>query len=566
MKKIVLGVVLVAIVLFGVALAVAGIIWLVNRPPDRTTVNDFDSRYFDGFGQGEEAVGTLRSKRIADVTAQLVEKGLLLDDSETSGKVSTRATTTQSKTAVPADLQGATSEADGTGSPKPDLIYVISLHGTIGHIPWANAKAFTPEALQGSLAAAKRANATIVVLDLNGPGGSIADMRAMVKVLLDAQLSGIRIIALPRDALSAWASVALACKEIVVTPTSRMGAAVAVAIDKTGVVESPEALDAVSQKLAAPWHALCRQIDDFTGRPRCIVNAMRIQANELWWSPTSGFSDKCESGDDWEQLDDESSVCCLTSAEMRRTGIAIGEICELSELVNLLHCAPATKLITSYPVPPEARDLHSVLHELRAEAVQFLKPGLAERWSICNGEWINELDWREFRERLDVGEVHFLTKDLPGVWSTEWKEVSIVFQYAEVWCDLWIKELSPVDKLNGFECLAEVSFLAAASRMIRRETGPSRNDIQSGVVRRRGDPVPYHRDSWLEQEGLKFYCAGVRSRGGDWSPWEAVPRPFIHLKIYKHNGVWDLAEDLLVAERRAIYRGCLAPVCDTIPR
>jgi len=229
-------------------------------------------------------------------------------------------------------------------SSSTELVYVIALHGNVGQIPGENDPSFTSAYLQTALEAAAKVKATVVVLDIEGPGGLVTEMQAMVKVLLDAQVSGTRIVALPRDAFSAWSIVSLACKEIVVTPTTRMGAAVTIKRQGNGFVEAPDGKDAVSQKFAAPFNALWRQVTDLTGRSPCIAEAMRTQANELWWSPSKGFADKKGAESDWQQLDDGVTVLCLTGAEMLKTKIAIGEVKSQDELPLLLHCAPGTQI------------------------------------------------------------------------------------------------------------------------------------------------------------------------------------------------------------------------------
>jgi|GEM_PF-2880616 len=225
---------------------------------------------------------------------------------------------------------------------NPGLVYVISLHGNVGKIRGEVGPSVTVEDLKSSLEKARKAQATVVVLDIEGPGGYVHVMQAMVKELLDAQTGGMRIVALPRDAFSAWSIVALSCKEILVTPTTRMGAAVSIRREGNGFVEAPEGKDAVSQKFAAPWKALWRQISELTKRPECIADAMQIQTNELWWSSTKGFAATRGAENDWEQLDNPVSVLCLTGSQMLRTKIADGEIRSLSELPNALHSPPGT--------------------------------------------------------------------------------------------------------------------------------------------------------------------------------------------------------------------------------
>jgi hypothetical protein len=247
--------------------------------------------------------------------------------------------------AMPCSAQFSSQSKGSSATKSPDLVYVINLHGTVGKIPGDNDTVYTADSLKASLDAAAKAKATVVVLDIEGPGGLVTQMRYMVKVLLDAQVKGMRIVALPRDAFSAWSIVSLACKEIVVTPTTRMGAAVTIKRRGDGFVESPEEKDAVSQKFAAPWNALCRQVTDLTKRSPAIADAMQMQQSELWWSPTKGFSATKGPENDWQQMDDEVTVLCLTGAEMLKTKLALGEVKSIDEIPALLHCTPSTQIL-----------------------------------------------------------------------------------------------------------------------------------------------------------------------------------------------------------------------------
>lgn len=190
--------------------------------------------------------------------------------------------------------------------------------------PPAGMRAYTALELQRAIDSAKKHGVAAVVLDIDGPGGLVTEMQAMVDVLFKAQREDeVRIVALPRDAFSAWAIVCLACKEIVATPTSRLGAAVSIQRTSNGFVEALEGQDAVSQKMLAPWKSRMRAVNAFTGRCDCIAEAMTDQDKQLWWSPKGGFSDQGRRGPDWKCLDDSVGVCCLNESELLETGIAI---------------------------------------------------------------------------------------------------------------------------------------------------------------------------------------------------------------------------------------------------
>jgi len=162
-------------------------------------------------------------------------------------------------------------------------------------------------------------------------------MQEIAEVLFKSQsLDQKRIVALPRDAFSAWSLICLACKEIVATPTTRMGAAVTVQRTLSGYVEAPEGKDAVAQKLAAPWKARMRSICRLTNRCECIPDAMCDQGKQLWWSPTKGLSAQRGPEPDWKCLDDQVGVCCLTGEELVETKVAIGMVRSIQELPGLV--------------------------------------------------------------------------------------------------------------------------------------------------------------------------------------------------------------------------------------
>lgn len=233
---------------------------------------------------------------------------------------------------------------------KSPVISVIQMHGTVGKIPGNRSgdPSFTADTLEAALKKAKAMNPCAIVLDIEGPGGLVSEMRKMVDVLYKAQaVDGMRVVALVRNAYSAWAVIALACKEIIVIPTSKIGAAVVIQSNgQGGFVEAPEEQGAVAQKFIAPWKALCRQVDDLTGRCQCIRDAMMIQDKELWGNLNSGFADAAGNGPGWKCLDNKVTVCCLTADEMLTYGLATERIQDpvkgLDELPIALKCPPGS--------------------------------------------------------------------------------------------------------------------------------------------------------------------------------------------------------------------------------
>ena len=440
----------------------------------------------------------------------------------------------------------------GGESASSDLVYVITLHGTVGIIPGESAKAFTAEGLKVSLDAAKRAKATVVVLDIDGPGGQVVEMQNMVKVLLEAQVGGMRIVALPRDAFSAWSILALSCKEILVTPTSRMGAAVSITSNGKGFIEAVEGKDAVSQKFAAPFQALWRQITDVTGRPPCIADAMRIQTAELWYSPTKGFAEKSGTETDWQQLDDGVHVLCLTGTEMLKTKMATGEVRNQSDLPKLLNCAAETRIKMNFPPLVTTQiDKNILPANLYEEVLQVMQVELEKTWAICEGNtaliefkkfnksdgdasvpWERMSDEQRLRLRQRIkaitrNEINSIEFNVPGIWTTNSRESELI-QITDIKCEFSLRQLSSADILNKVEWHGHVEFTAKTQRIWKKEDG------EDGIERAARE-IPQRQ----ERNGVP----DLTTRTG-WSPWKDLSyrekdcNVFFQCRLEKKNGEW----------------------------
>lgn len=453
----------------------------------------------------------------------------------------------------------------GDASASSDLVYVITLHGTVGIIPGESAKAFTAEGLKVSLDAAQRAKATVVVLDIDGPGGQILEMQNMVKVLLEAQVGGMRIVALPRDAFSAWSIVALSCKEILVTPTSRMGAAVSITSNGKGFIEAVEGKDAVSQKFAAPFQALWRQITDITGRPPCIADAMRIQTAELWYSPTKGFAEKSGTETDWQQLDDGVHVLCLTGTEMLKTKMAIGEVRNQSDLPKLLNCAAETQIKMNFPPLVTTQINKNILPaNLYEEVLQVMQVELEKTWAICDGNTAliefkkiitSDKKINSFRSVFEF--------NVPGIWTTKSRKSELI-QITDIKCELRSLKLSSADVLNKVEWNGSIEFTAMTQRIWNKQYDHEDEDEAERAIRivieKRGNVVP-----------------DLTTRKG-WSPWTDLSNPdkdcnlFFQCTLQKKNGEWYESYGNNFVGKGLIFQLCFeldspscAPDCESIP-
>ena len=226
---------------------------------------------------------------------------------------------------------GAPGEGGGEASPdlsrgKPDTshlpkVVIIPLHGTVGSAGEdAIRNTFDAQVLAECLKEAQELEARAVILDIESPGGLVWEMEAICETIL-AHNRSLRIVAYPREAYSAAAIIALCCKEMIVHPDARIGAAVIINASTAGV-------SAVDAKMASPHHAKQRQYMSKSGRPYDVVAAMTIMESKLWWNAERGFTTQEPKKDeiaDWTLVDGESTVLTMTADEAIRWKLAEGK-------------------------------------------------------------------------------------------------------------------------------------------------------------------------------------------------------------------------------------------------
>ena len=210
-------------------------------------------------------------------------------------------------------------------------VVIISLRGPFDFGNDWEGKAITalPVDLLLDIAIARKPAA--VVLDVDSPGGYVTVMQQVIQRILEAQShSKMRVIAWPNQAFSAAAVTCLACREIVVRPTTRMGAATKV----IGNDAAPTPKSAMDNKVASVDEALHRQISQWTGRDPWILDAMEHPERVLSFSPASGFSSDQLSGAGVLLLDGSAErPMTLTSMELLTSKVAKGSATTVPELL-----------------------------------------------------------------------------------------------------------------------------------------------------------------------------------------------------------------------------------------
>jgi len=157
-----------------------------------------------------------------------------------------------------------------TSSTKPDTkaarkhTYLrIPIRGVIG-------TDFTGETMKSYLEQAAKLRPTVVILEVDTSGGSVADAEKIVDLIIDSK--DLRIVALVRKALSAGAAITLACREVYVTKTATIGAATSYLAGRGG---RPVVLPAdIAEKFQSAWRAVCRKAAQHGGHPSILAEAM----------------------------------------------------------------------------------------------------------------------------------------------------------------------------------------------------------------------------------------------------------------------------------------------------
>lgn len=218
-------------------------------------------------------------------------------------------------------------------------VVILSLRGKFDFVG-IDGGSISPDAIDIMLQLAKERKPVAIVLDIDSGGGLVTVMHKLMKDLLAMQQDEhIRVIAWPREAYSAAAVSTLTCKEVVVRPTTRLGAATKV----VGNDEAPVDNSAMGQKRAAVEAALMRQVSEVTGVDRKVFDAMMIPRKQLWYRDGSGFTDKAptgrpvgtkSAGDGWLELDGSAERPAAFSAEeLLRTHLAKARATTESELL-----------------------------------------------------------------------------------------------------------------------------------------------------------------------------------------------------------------------------------------
>ncbi len=238
------------------------------------------------------------------------EKGAILSDS-----------TATTQPARPWRVPSEPSAPPLVAAPAGASYYVIPLRGEVGATVMAGA-------LRKSLADAAARRPTVVILDIDSPGGQVAEAKEIMAVIHDYN-KRLRIVALANQDLSAAAILSLSCRQIFVKATGTIGAAVAY---NPSNLTLPAKLE---EKMQSAWRAVARNSAAEGGHETLLAEAMIDNTLELHLETDNGKPVVKEGVGD-RMLCRAGKVLTLSSYEAVECGLAAGQADDYAELGKAL--------------------------------------------------------------------------------------------------------------------------------------------------------------------------------------------------------------------------------------
>ncbi|HEV8379416.1 MAG TPA: ATP-dependent Clp protease proteolytic subunit, partial [Tepidisphaeraceae bacterium] len=290
-----------------------------------------DGRKFEGtlVRQDESAV-------VFDVSRGGAETRITLDPREvlkvTKGPVVQPAAPGATLTAKPATKPAAVSAvaaADAPPTPPPiekysgPTYYMIPLRGEVG-------ATFTAGVLEQALADASQRSPTVVVLEIDSPGGSIAEVSRMLEVI-NQYKKKMRIVVFARRAISAAAITALAADDIYMRRTAIIGAATAYKLNEAnGMPEN------ISEKMESVWRATARSSAEIGKHPTAIADAMIDRNVQLYKAKEDGKTVISTNDSKGTLLKGNGKLLTMTAQEAVDCTLAAGIADDVQELGTAL--------------------------------------------------------------------------------------------------------------------------------------------------------------------------------------------------------------------------------------
>jgi len=241
----------------------------------------------------------------------------------TKGKL--KSTTTpakpEAKTLKPGELPAAPAAPAVVKYDGPTY-YVIPLHGEVG-------KALAADVLAKSLADAQKRKATVVVLEVDSPGGTLSEADKLIDTIRRYD-DRLRIVVFVRKkAISAAAIMSLAVRNIYMNPSGIMGAATAYRVGPAGFPAE------IEEKMQSIWRATARSSAETGGHNPLLAEAMIDSKLELHVVEQSGKK-VIKEGHGSKMVIKKGRLLTMTATEAMACGLSAGTAEDYDQLGKLL--------------------------------------------------------------------------------------------------------------------------------------------------------------------------------------------------------------------------------------
>ena len=155
-----------------------------------------------------------------------------------------------------------------------DKVVAIEIKGAIVGPPFSE----MPEQIRKALDKADEDGATLVILEIDSPGGEVGVCDALSRRIFESKTPIISLVV--HRAVSGGAMLASAAREIVMTRSARIGDIQPMQVSITGA--SPGMDDRTAEKIEVDIRTIMKVYAEYYGRPVAVVEAMVSRSSSLY--------------------------------------------------------------------------------------------------------------------------------------------------------------------------------------------------------------------------------------------------------------------------------------------
>ena len=200
--------------------------------------------------------------------------------------------------------------------------YLIPLHGRVGQTVLA-------ELLEKSLADAAKRGPTVVILEVDSPGGLIQEVPKIADVIRKYSKQLRVAVYVRKSAISAAAILSMSAGEIYMNPGAIIGAATAFQMDPNGTPAD------ISEKFQSIWRATARSAAEQGGHSGLLAEGMIDAKLELFLAQEGGKKIVKE-GKGAEVVKRPGRLLAMTAGEALSCGLSAGTVEGYEDLGKLL--------------------------------------------------------------------------------------------------------------------------------------------------------------------------------------------------------------------------------------